>query len=63
MTTRSGQNLLGKCHVIKFLHVIKFWRPLYLNKEGLGEWRQVSKVDLKLFCHTYCYILYRAVFK
>jgi hypothetical protein len=31
MTIISVQNLLEKCHGIKFLHVIKFWRPLYIN--------------------------------
>jgi hypothetical protein len=30
MTIISVQNLLAKCHVIKILHVIKFWRPLYI---------------------------------
>jgi hypothetical protein len=34
MTIISVQNLLGKCHVIKFLHVIKFWRPLYFLQAG-----------------------------
>jgi hypothetical protein len=31
MTIISVQNLLEKCHGIKFLHVIKFWRPLYAH--------------------------------
>jgi hypothetical protein len=42
MTIISVQNLLAKCHFIKFLHVIKFWRPLYLpcfhlNRMGIGN--------------------------
>jgi hypothetical protein len=27
----SVQNLWRKCHNIKFLHVIKFWSPLYIQ--------------------------------
>jgi hypothetical protein len=38
MTIISVQNLLAKCHVIKFLHVIKFWRPLYFHSCGQANY-------------------------
>jgi hypothetical protein len=31
MTIISVQNLLEKCHDMKFLHDITFWRPLYIS--------------------------------